>query len=479
MKNKMIAPLYKVLLVVALGYMLSSCGTYQRVAKAPAAVPDSFPGKRDSASIGKLKYAAFLEDTLLIQLIDTALVRNIDRRIISQKIEMAMSEYRFSKAQFFPTLNATAFTNPRKFGYFTMDDAGNRVTELSPGRLIPTHLPDYFAGFQTSWELDVWGKLSHRKKAALSRFLSEVEGQHAWTTILVEKVSSLYTELVALDVELEIIRKSQKLQSEALEIMKVKKEAGHVNALSVKQFEALVARSLSIEVELEQKIVRLENELNGWLNRYPEKIKRTRIFFDKDSLFTDLSRGVPADLLLLRPDIRSAEQNLWASEADVKAAKAAFYPSFNIQGSLGFQAFSTQFLLNFPQSFAYNFLGSLTGPLINRAAIKSHFRKANAQQIEALLRYQKSVINAYLEVASELSSIGYIAIMMELKQREAAALNESVEISKELFLGGKASYLEVLSAQRDALEANRELVYLKKIKVETGIRLYKALGGGW
>jgi outer membrane protein TolC len=247
----------------------------------------------------------------------------------------------------------------------------------------------------------------------------------------------------------------------------------------VKQFEALVARSLSIEVELEQKIVRLENELNGWLNRYPEKIKRTRIFFDKDSLFTDLSRGVPADLLLLRPDIRSAEQNLWASEADVKAAKAAFYPSFNIQGSLGFQAFSTQFLLNFPQSFAYNFLGSLTGPLINRAAIKSHFRKANAQQIEALLRYQKSVINAYLEVASELSSIGYIASMMELKQREAAALNESVEISKELFLGGKASYLEVLSAQRDALEANRELVYLKKIKVETGIRLYKALGGGW
>jgi outer membrane protein TolC len=124
-------------------------------------------------------------------------------------------------------------------------------------------------------------------------------------------------------------------------------------------------------------------------------------------------------------------------------------------------------------------LGSLTGPLINRAAIKSHFRKANAQQIEALLRYQKSVINAYLEVASELSSIGYIASMMELKQREAAALNESVEISKELFLGGKASYLEVLSAQRDALEANRELVYLKKIKVETGIRLYKALGGGW
>lgn len=479
MKNKWITLLYKVLCTAALGYGLPSCRTYQSVANVRTVLPDSFPNERDTSSIGSLKYASFLGDTLLIQLIDTALVRNIDRQIISQKIEMAMSDYRFSKAQLFPTLNANVFANPRRFGYFTMDDAGNRVTEITPGQLIPTNLPDYFTGFQTSWELDVWGKLRNRKKAAFSRFLSEVEGKNAWTTYLVEKVSILYVELVALGVELEIIRRSRDLQSESLEIMKVKKEAGHGNALSVKQFEALVARSMSIEVELEQKIARLEHELNGWLNRYPQKIKRTRVFFDTDSLFVGLEIGVPSDLLRLRPDIKSAEQNMVASEADVKAAKAAFYPSFNIQGSLGFQAFSTQFLLNFPQSLAYNFLGSLTGPLINRAAIKSHFRKANAQQIEQFLQYQKTVINAYLEVASELSGMEYIRSMTELKQRETAILNESVEISKELFLGGKASYLEVLSAQRDALEANRELVYLKKMKVVTGIHLYKALGGGW
>jgi NodT family efflux transporter outer membrane factor (OMF) lipoprotein len=412
-------------------------------------------------------------------LIDSALQRNLDLQIISQKIEIAQNEYRVSKSQLLPTVNAQMMTNPRKFGYYTMDDAGNRVTEIFPGRLVPTHLPDYFAGLQTSWEIDVWGKLNNRKKSSLSRFLSEVEGKNAWTTYLIEKISVLYFDLLATDIELAIIEKSLKLQLDALEIMRVKMSVGQVNALSVKQFEALVAHSQSEKVGLEQKTVLLENEINGWLNRYPQPIKRSPVFFEQDTMFGPLYTGIPSDLLQLRPDIRSAELLLRASEFDVRAAKAALYPSFNIQGFLGFQAFSTQFLLNFPQSLAYNFLGSLTGPLINRAAIKAHFNKASAQQMEQLLRYQKAILDGYLEVASELSNLEYINRMDTLKERESEALNQAVEISRDLFLGGKATYLEVLSAQRDALDANRESIQIKKMRMASNIHLYKALGGGW
>ena len=180
-----------------------------------------------------------------------------------------------------------------------------------------------------------------------------------------------------------------------------------------------------------------------------------------------------------RPDIRSAELNLRAAGFNVKAARAAFYPSFNILGTIGFQAFSTQFLLNFPQSVAYNFLGNLTGPLINRSAIKAHFYKANTEQLESLYRYQKTLLNAYLEVSSELSNFTYLSNMESQKTQEAAALDASVKISNELFLNGKANYLEVLMTQKNALQSNIDLIRIRKERFVANIHLYKSLGGGW
>lgn len=423
-------------------------------------------------------YSLFFKDTLLVNLINIGIQNNFDVQMALQRMEYAKADFHFAKGAMLPTLQFNTAFQQRKFGYYTMDDAGNRVTEFYPGYLIPTHLPDYQLGFVTNWEFDIWGKLKSRKKASFLRFLESAEGKHLIVTGLVDQIASHYYELLALDEELELIRGSLDLQRNALEILKVQKEAGHATELSIKQFEALVYNSQSIETDCLKQIQLLENAINALLGRYPQPIKRNTRFFNLDSLKI-ASAGVPASLLQNRPDIRSAELNLRSSKMNVKAARAAFYPSFNIFGTSGFQAFSTQFLFNFPQSVAYNLVGNITGPLINRSAIKAHFYKANAEQLESLYRYQKTVLNAYLEVSSELSSFNYLSDMEVQKTNEAAALDASVKISNELFLNGKANYLEVLMTQKNALQTNIDLIRIRKDKFITNIHLYKSLGGGW
>jgi outer membrane protein TolC len=192
-----------------------------------------------------------------------------------------------------------------------------------------------------------------------------------------------------------------------------------------------------------------------------------------------IKAGIPSQLLQNRPDIRKAEYDLIASRCNVKAAKAAFYPAFNITGSAGFQSFNTSFLFNSPQSVAYNLLGGLTAPLINRSAIQSHYKNAKANQMEALYQYQKSILNAYVEVSNELSNIKNLDTILLIKKEEVEVLTASVDISTELFKSGRASYFEVLMTQKTALQSRLELVTTKKRQNNATVNIYKALGGGW
>ncbi len=430
-------------------------------------------------SIGDIiGYRAFFKDSNLVALIDTALNNNFDIRMAYQRLTVAKNEYRFAQQSLFPTLQGNTFFQQRKFGYYTMDDAGNRVTEFYPGKLIPTHLPDYYGGFQTNWELDVWGKLRNKKRAAFHRQLSSLDGQQLLKISLIDQIATAYYELLSLDLELELVRRFIELQKNALDALLVQKEAGRENELSVKQFRALVLNSQSFEVSCLQEIQLKENAINLLLGRMPQTILRNHQYFHRDS-FVLSKYGVPSELLNNRPDIRSAENELMASKFDVLAAKAAFYPTFNIFGTIGLQSFSTNFLFNFPKSMAYNFLGNVAGPLINRAAIKLQFSNAKANQFESLLKYQKTVLGAYVEVVSELTTLNHLTEKEQLKKQETEELDRSISIAYELFLTGKASYLEVLNAQRTALQSNIELIELRKQKFITNIHLYKSIGGGW
>jgi outer membrane protein, multidrug efflux system len=466
-------------IIFSASLLLFSCKTPQNnLSQTKNVLPESYTEKKDSTNSVNIKWKEFFTDKKLVALIDTALNNNLDILMTLQKIEVARNDLRLSKGAMLPTVNANFAYLQRKFGYYTMDDAGNRITEITPGQLIPTHLPDYFVGLQANWEIDIWGKLRNKKKAAFTRYLSSTEGVKLIRTNLIAEIANTYYELIALDVELDIIDETIKIQESILEIFEIQKQSGFTNELAIKQFKAQVLNSKSLEYELLQKIRENENKLNFLLGRYPQPITRDKASFNSQAPVI-VKSGIPSQLLENRPDIKQSEYELVASNLNVNAAKAAFYPSFTITGTAGFQSFNTSFLFSSPQSLAYNLLGGLTTPLINRSAIKAQFNNAKANQIEAMYKYQKTVLNAYVEVTNELSNIHNLEIIYKLKTEEVSTLDSSITIATDLFKFGRANYYEVLMTQRSSLVSKLELVTAKKRQYNTTVNLYKALGGGW
>ena len=441
-------------------------------------IPQSYTDQKDTINSAQVKWRDFFKDQNLISLIDTAISKNFDLMVTFQEIEVAKNNVRLKNGQMLPTLAGVGSAGTTKVGHYTSEGAGDASADITPGRLVPSPLNDYMLGLQTSWEADIWGKLRNSKKAAVARYLGSIEGKNFVITNLVAEVANTYYELLALDSELELIRQTIQLQKNGLEIVKIQKEAAVANELAVKQFEAQLYHSQSQELDLLQQIAENENKLNALLGRFPQKIVRDQATFTAQ-IPNSINIGIPAQLLHNRPDIKQAEQELLATKCDVKAAQAAFYPSLNLTGSLGFQAFKTSYLFTSPQSLIYSVIGDLAVPLVNRSAVKAEFNTANAYQLEALFSYQRTILNGFVEVSNELSNIRHSEQTFNLKSKEAAALAKAVEVSIDLFKSARSNYLEVLMAQRDALGAKLELIEAKKQQFNSVTNVYKALGGGW
>lgn len=444
-------------------------------------MPDAFDGRKDTTNLASVDWRTYFTDAKLNSLIDTALRNNLDIAIALQRIEMSRSQLRFAKGLALPFVSGVASAGQRRFGKYTMDGIGNFDTNFSTNidenQKIPEHLPDYYLGLQSTWEADIWGKLKSVKKAALARYLGSAEGRNFIITNLVADIGNSYYELLALDNELAIIQKTIALQENALGIVRIQKEAGIANELAVQQFEAQVLNFKSLEFELKQQTIIFESRINFLLGRFPQPIQRDSLSFAK-MVPTQVAVGIPSQLLRNRPDIRQAEFELVAAKADVYAAQAAFYPSLNIVAGVGFQAFNPSFLLS-PTSIAYNALGGLTAPLINRSAIKARFGVAKAAQLEAIYHYQRSLINAYTEVYNQLNIINNLNQIYTLKSKEAEVLTNAIATSASLFNTGRATYLEVIITQANALQARIGLAEVKKRQFNAFIDIYRALGGGW
>ncbi len=441
-------------------------------------MPASFNNQKSSTSIAGVKWRQYFADVRLQKLIDTAISNNIDLQIALQRIEMSRSSVKLANGALLPQVSLNVGGSVRKFGLYTMDGAGNASTEITPGQIVPEHLPDYYLGLQSSWEIDIWGKLRNQRKSAISQYLSSIEGTNFVISNLVADVAIYYNELLALDNELDIVRQTIQKQQEALEVVRLQKEAGRANELAVQQFNAQLLNTQVLEKNVHQQIIEAENKVNFLLGRYPQPIERTKGIFFKE-IPQQISAGFPSQLLANRPDIREAEFQIEASKFDLKAAKAAFYPNFNITASFGFQAFNPEFLFSSPASIAYSVMGTLVAPIINMNALKARFNTAKANQLTAMYNYQKTILNAYVEVANELSNIQNLHQINSLKKQQSEVLKQAVDTSNELYKYGRASYLEVLMAQQSALQANLELVQATKQQRISTINIYKALGGGW
>jgi len=441
-------------------------------------VPKSFNASVDSANVAKVKWREFFTDPNLVALIDTALQNNQELNIIMREISIAQNEIRARKGEYLPFLDAGAGVGLEKVSRYTRDGSVEANSEIEPGKAFPEPLPDFMLSVNATWQVDIWKKLRNARKSAVFNYLATTEGKNFMVTNLVAEIATNYYELLALDNQLEILRRTIEIQQNALEIVRMEKNAARLTELAVRRFEAEVLKNQSRQFLIMQKIIEAENKINFLVGRFPQPVRRNAEGF-RDIIPNVTVVGVPSQLLANRPDIRQAELELAAAKLDVKVAKANFYPSLNISAGVGLEAFKASYLVSDPKSMFYYLGAGLAGPLINRNAIKAAYYNANARQIQAVFNYERAILNGYIEVANQVANISNMDQSLDYRTRQVTALVESIDISSRLFRSARADYMEVLLTQRDALDARTDLVETKLRRMEAMVSIYKALGGGW
>lgn len=465
------------LLVTAAG-----CKNYKNVTIKPdLALPAAYTTGTDTVNIAATPVKGFFQDKYLLQLIDSAMTGNPDLQAAMQRIEMAGASLKYSKSLMLPQVDFEASAKLERYGKYTQNGVGNFDTNFSNNinqdQHIPDPTPDYFIGFRSSWEVDLWGKLKNQKKAAFARFLSSRSGYRLVATELTAQIATAYYELLALDNEMAIIKKNVTLQENALEIVKIQKTGGRATELAVQQFAAQLANTKALRYSTSQQITETENRLHLLTGNFEKKIGRDTSIIALP-LPRKLSTGVPTQLLLNRPDINQAELELTALNADIKTARAAFFPSLTLTPYAGYNAFSAALLFN-PSSAVFGLIGGLTAPVLNRARVKADYNYKLAEAKQALYQYRKAVITGYQEVMNNLKGMENYSKYYDLKQQEVTSLKNAVDVSKDLYLVGRATYLEVITAQRSVLDAELQLAQTKKNIFLSEVDLYRALGGGW
>lgn len=472
-----------VMVVPVAALVLGSCGVSKKSnsEEGKLKVPDSFYVSYN-LNKGKFIDKGIFADTNLTNLIAIAIQQNPDVFITRQRIEMAAAQFRIKKGAMLPVISADATASGQKYGDYTMEGVGNFDTNLSGNidedqKVSLPFVPNYFIGLRSNWEIDLWGKLKNQKKAAYMSLLASEQGRKLVITTLVAEVATRYYELVALDAMKNVINDNIALQDSALYITTIQKEAGRTTELGVQQMSAQLLRTKALLAQTERNIVRVENEINYYLGRFPQPIKRHADILAL-GMAADYKPLLPAEILAGRPDILEAEWNLKASGADVLATKAALLPALTLTPFAGYSSFNSKLLLD-PASLTYGIIGGLTAPLINRSSLRGNIKRAESERTMALYTYNKTVLQAFREILTVSNDIDQFKKVYRLNKGETDVLAEAVSTSNELFKAGYASYLEVIAAQKTAIEAEINLIETQKNILQGQVALYRSVGGGW
>ncbi len=460
--------------------VFQSCVPTKTTRETKDTLPDNFQNvvSTDTTNSAKIKWKEFFNDAQLAALIDTALVNNQELNIMLQQVDIAKNEIQARKGEYLPFVGIQAAAEVEKVGRYTSQGANDANTDIKPGEEFPEPLKNYKVGAFATWELDVWKKLRKAKKAAVMEYLSSVEGKNFMVTNLIAEIADCYYELQALDNKLEILSQNLELQNNGLRTIRLQMQAAKATALGVKRLEAEVYKNTGELYSVKQEIIEAQNKLNFLIGLSPQAIQRDSEHFIDQKIDTVYS-GIPSQLLTNRPDIRRAEYELQAAKLDTQVAKANFYPSFTLRAGVGLESFKTKYLTTMPESLLYGLVGDMVAPLINRNAIKAQYYNANDKQLQAVFDYEKTVLNAHIEVLNGLSKIENLRQSYVQKEQQVAALKNSIEITNKLFSAARADYMEVLLTQRDALESRLQLVETKKDQMTARVNIYKSLGGGW
>jgi multidrug efflux system outer membrane protein len=424
-------------------------------------IPSTFRGldataPADQTSIGDLKWFEVFKDEELQNLLRTAMVQNYDLRAALARINAARANLGLARAAQFPQVEASAD--------LTSTRASGRTSNI--GSVLLNLL---------SFELDIWGRVRQQRNAARAELGASAEDRKAAMTTVVSDVATGYFSLIELDSELEIDKRTLAARQESLRIINSRQQGGLATMLDVRQAEELVYQASQTIPDTERAIEQTENLISLLLGNSPGSISRGRPLSEQEGL-PSVPAGLPSSLLDRRPDIRSAEANLEAQGALVRAAKAAYFPRISLTGNLGFQ--SNQ-LSNLFTSGVWSFIPQITAPIFTAGRLKSNVKFARAQQELALVQYQQTVQTAFREVSDALVQYRKVREIRAQQELLVTTLQDRSRLAHLRYEGGIDSLLNALDADRELFNVELSLAQTKRNELLSLVQLYKALGGGW
>lgn len=446
---------------------------YQRPAiPTPAAfrAPQPLPPDQ-AASLADLKWFDVFKDAQLQELIRTALVRNYDLRDAVTRVEAARANLGITRSNQFPNFAAGGSVD---FNRYSRDGA----TPI-PAALLPSQNRTFgSAALQLlSFEIDIWGRLRRATEASRARLLSAEETRKAVVTTLVSDVATAYLSLRELDYELEISLRTLQTREESLGLVRQRQTGGVSTRLDLRQAEQLVYTAAETIPLIRQRIEQEENQISLLLGENPGSVARGRNLTDQD-FPPDVPPGLPSALLERRPDIRAAEQDLVAANAEIGVARAAYFPEVSLSGFLGGASTQLSSLFSGPHS-AWNLAPQVAQPIFTAGRITSGVRLAQAERDHALVQYEKTIQTAFTEVSDALIAHQRMRESREKQEALATALEDRLRLAYLRYRGGVDTQLNALDADRDLFQAQLTLAQLRLDEILSVVQLYKALGGGW
>ncbi len=435
---------------------------------APAAAAGSNPDQQTSAqpapqSLADEKWWDVFQDKQLQELIRTALQNNYDGRIAAARILKAQAQLGITRADQLPTLSAGA----------AAINADIPRTTLTPN----TDTSFNVAAASFNWQLDFWGKYRRATEAARANLLAARWAREYVVSTLVSNVAASYFQLRALDLQLEISKRTLAARQESLKLTQTRANGGAATMIDVRQAEQLVATAAENIPDLERRIEQQENYISTLLGNNPGPIARGLPLVQQPRA-PEVPAGLPSSLLARRPDIRQAEEQLIAANAYIGVAKAAYYPNISLTANAGYASSALSSLFTGPAGL-WAFGGTLMQPIFAGGRIKSGVKYSEAQQQEALLNYRQTIQQAFRGVSDSLIGYRKDREFREYQQQLTDAAQDAARLSEMRYQGGATDYLEVLTNETNAFNAELGLAQAQLNELLELVDIYRNLGGGW
>lgn len=463
-----------IILTFAIAIGSVSCVSKLAYTEPDLPLPEKFQytATADTASIANLEWKQFFNDPILQELIEKGIKNNYDLQIALKQVAASQEKLKQAKYMQYPDVGfgvSGQISKPSK------NSMNGQSLNLFLGS---SHVEDYNAAFNLSWEADIWGKIKNQQEVARMQYLQTYEGSKAVQTQVVAAIAQGYYNLLMLDKQLAIAKSNLELTSNTLLMTQKMWESGDNTSLGVQQASAQKQATELLIAQLEQNIAIQENALSILVGELPNKVNRT-IEMSDTSLPQTITAGLPAAMVSRRPDVRQQELALLESNAMVGIAQASMYPSLKITANGGVNSFKFDNWFQIPASLFGSVLGGLTQPIFQKRQLKTDFEVAKIQREKNVLAFRQSVLNAVGEVSDALVSNENLKVQEQKATEQSTTLKDGIKSAQLLYKGGSANYLEVITAQGNSLQAELNLASIKRQRLSSIVDLYRALGGGW